>query len=123
MPILFGMNQCNTENETLIITEGQIDSLSVTEAGFENAISVPTGMNGFTWIGHCWNWVHQFKKMIVFGDKEDDKITLLEEIKHRFNLQIYAVRLEDYKDCKDANEILLAPCFIKKLFSNASSSK
>ena len=28
-PILFGMAQCNLENKTLIMTEGQIDSLSV----------------------------------------------------------------------------------------------
>ena len=53
MPILFGMYQCNLDNNTLILTEGQIDSLSVTAAGFENAVSVPTGMNGFTWIPHC----------------------------------------------------------------------
>lgn len=106
MPILFGMDQCNADNETLIITEGQIDSLSVAEAGFENAISVPTGKNGFTWISHCWNWMHQFKKLIVFGDKEEDEITLLSEIKNRFKLQISVVDKENYKDCKDANEIL-----------------
>lgn len=106
MPILFGMNHCNPENDTLIITEGQIDSLSVAEAGIENAISVPTGMNGFTWIGHCWDWVHKFKKIIVFGDREGDTITLLETIKNRFNLSVKYVNPEAYGDCKDANEIL-----------------
>lgn len=106
MPILFGMYQCNPDNETLIITEGQIDSLSVAEAGFENAISVPTGMNGFTWIAHCWDWVHQFKRIIVFGDKEGENITLLDEIRNRFNLQVLVVDSANYLDCKDANEIL-----------------
>ena len=107
MPILFGMNHCNMENKTLILTEGQLDSLSVTESGFENAVSVPTGMNGFTWVPHCWDWIHKFEKLIVFGDYEKGRISLLDEVKKRFNLKIFHVREADYLDCKDANEILL----------------
>lgn len=108
LPILFGMNQCNTENDTLIITEGQIDSLSVASCGYENAVSVPTGAKGFTWIPHCWDWIHQFKTIIVFGDYEHGEITLLEELRNRFrNLKIKSVRPEAYQDCKDANELLL----------------
>lgn len=105
-PILFGMAQCNPENKTLIMTEGQIDSLSVAEAGYENAVSVPTGKNGFTWIPHCWDWLQQFEKLIVFGDFEHGAMTLLPDMKARFNGQVWHVRPEDYKDCKDANEIL-----------------
>jgi hypothetical protein len=58
-PILFGMDQCNLENKTLIMTEGQIDSLSVVEVGFENAVSVPTGKNGYTWVPYCWDWLQR----------------------------------------------------------------
>lgn len=105
-PILFGMYQCNMENTTLIITEGQLDSLSVAECNIENAVSVPTGANGFTWIPYCWNWVNRFEKIIVFGDHEKGHITLLDDIKKRFKCEIYHVREEDYKDCKDANDIL-----------------
>ena len=105
-PILFGMSQCNPENKTLIMTEGQIDSLSVAEAGFENAVSVPTGKNGFSWVPYCWDWLQSFETLIIFGDKEGDNITLLEEMNVRFNGLVKHVRLEDYKDCKDANEIL-----------------
>ncbi|MFR6330985.1 MAG: toprim domain-containing protein [Eisenbergiella sp.] len=67
-PILFGMKQC-TDFETLVITEGQIDSLSVTEAGVKNAVSVPTGARGFTWVPHCWEWVKGSERS-VFGDFE-----------------------------------------------------
>ena len=105
-PILYGMYQCNLSNKTLIITEGQLDSLSVAECNIENAVSVPTGAKGFTWIPYCWNWVNQFEKIIVFGDHEKGQITLLDDIKSRFNCEIYHVREEDYKDCKDANDIL-----------------
>ena len=106
-PILFGMKQCNLENKTLIVTEGQLDSLSVAEAGFENAVSVPTGANGFTWVPNCWDFVSKFSEIIVFGDHEHGKITLLEEISKRFrNVKIRHVREDDYLDCKDANDIL-----------------
>ena len=105
-PILFGMSQCNMDNPVLIMTEGQIDSLSVAEAGYENAVSVPTGKNGFSWVPYCWDWLQKFKTLIIFGDKEGDNITLLDDMAARFNGLVKHVRLEDYKDCKDANDIL-----------------
>lgn len=105
--ILFGMNVCDTSNGTLIITEGQIDTLAVAEAGFNNCVSVPLGKQGFTWIPNCWDWIHEnFNTIIVFGDYENGKISLLDDINRRFNLTIKHVREEDYKDCKDANDIL-----------------
>lgn len=105
-PILFGMAQCNEENSTLIITEGQIDSLTVASCGFENAVSVPTGKKGFTWIPHCWDWLHKFTEIIVFGDYEHGEVTLLADIKSRFDwMNVKSVRPECYKGCKDANEI------------------
>ncbi|MEO2716671.1 hypothetical protein ABHA56_13730, partial [Blautia wexlerae] len=74
-PILFGMYQCNLENKTLIMTEGQLDSLSVAESGIENAVSVPNGKNGFTWVPYCWDWLQNFNTLIVFGDCERGSIT------------------------------------------------
>ena len=105
MPILFGMNHCQNY-ERLVITEGQIDSLSVTEAGVPNAVSVPTGKNGFTWVPHCWDFVKKFKEIVVFGDCENGEITLSAELSKRFK-NVKVVRTEDYLGCKDANEILL----------------
>ena len=107
MPILFGMNHC-TEGGRLVITEGQIDSLSLTEAGIENAVSVPIGMNGFTWVPHCWNWLQKFSEIVVFGDCENGHISLADTLKVKFPKKTKVVRLEDYQGCKDANEILKA---------------
>lgn len=104
-PILFGMKQCE-DFTTLVITEGQIDSLSVATAGIKNVVSVPTGANGFTWLPYCWNWINSFEEVIVFGDYEKGKITLLDELSKRLKVFVKHVREEDYKDCKDANEIL-----------------
>lgn len=105
-PILFGMAQCNLENKTLVITEGQIDSLSVAQAGIENAVSVPTGAMGFTWVPYCWDWMNNFDKIVVFGDHENGHITLYNEIAARWKYKVWHVKEEDYLDCKDANEIL-----------------
>lgn len=105
-PILFGMYQCNLDNKTLVLTEGQIDSLSVTESGIENAVSVPFGKNGFTWIPYCWDWMQNFDTLIVFGDCENGIITLLDEMRKRFKGTVKAVQQQDYRGCKDANELL-----------------
>ena len=105
-PILFGMDQCDPTNGTLVLTEGQIDSLSVAESGIKNAVSVPTGAKGFTWIPYCWDFLSKYDSLIVFGDYEHGKITLLEEMSKRFHGSVLHVRPEDYRDCKDANDLL-----------------
>ena len=107
-PILFGMQNVNYENDTLIITEGQIDSLSLTTAGIENAVSVPMGKNNFNWINTCWDFLHRFDKIIVFGDNENGEITLVDEISRKLKKhKILTVRPSDYLSCKDANDILM----------------
>ena len=107
-PILFGMYQCDPKADgRLIITEGQIDSLSVAEAGYINAVSVPNGKNGFTWLDSCREWIEtNFTQLIVFGDNEKDGMTLLDRLTQEINIEVRAVRLSDYLGCKDANEIL-----------------
>ena len=108
MPILFGMYQCNSENKTAVITEGQIDSLTLAECGIENALSVPTGCNGFTWVQHCIDWLEsRFTKIIVFGDFERGKMTLIDEIKKRIKVAdgVYRVKEKYYLGEKDANDI------------------
>ena len=104
-PILFGMAQCEGFGR-LVVTEGQIDSLSVATAGIANAVSVPNGAKGFTWVPYCWDWINKFQEVVVFGDFEKGKITLLDELAARLRCTVKHVRPEDYMGCKDANEIL-----------------
>ena len=106
-PILFGIQNVNYENDTLVITEGQIDSLSLTVAGIENAVSVPMGKNNFEWINTCWGFLGKFKEIVVFGDNENGTITLANEISEQLKQHVIkVVRKENYHGCKDANEIL-----------------
>lgn len=105
MPILFGMNRCE-DFTRLVITEGQIDSLSLATAGIKNAVSVPTGAVGFTWLANCWDWINKFEEIVVFGDCEKGKITLIETLEKRLQKKVKCVRMEDYLCEKDANDIL-----------------
>lgn len=104
-PILFGMAQCE-DFKRLIITEGQIDSLSVAECGIKNAVSVPTGAQGFTWLSACWDWINCFDEVIVFGDREYGKITLIDTLSKRLKTKVKCVQAADYLCEKDANDIL-----------------
>lgn len=105
MPILFGMDRCEGFDR-LIITEGQIDSLSLAQAGIKNAVSVPTGAMGFTWLENVWDWILKFSEVVVMGDHEKGKITLVDELSRRLPMPLKVVHAEDYLGEKDANDIL-----------------
>lgn len=108
-PCLFGMGECDYVTSTIIMTEGQFDALAVSAAGFGNVVSVPTGKTGFKWFDESdisKDFLYRFDELIIFGDREGDEISLLEPMKERYKGKIKHVRIEDYKDCKDANDIL-----------------
>ena len=123
-PILFGMDRC-TDRGTLVITEGQLDSLSLAEAGIPNAVSVPNGSKAFTWLRWCKEFVESFEKVVVFGDMERTGMTLIREISDRVKVQVFGVRKVDYLECKDANEILCAfgPEELRTAVANAEPYK
>lgn len=93
------------QNGKISVT-GNCDSLSVATAGIENATSVPNGAQGMTWVPYCFNWVSKFEEIVVFGDFEKGNMTLLEDFQKRFPNKIKHVREQDYRGCKDANELL-----------------
>lgn len=106
MPILFGMKQATDYSKPLIVTEGQIDSLSVAQAGIPNAVSVPTGAKGMTFYPICRDWIERFPEVIIFGDYENGKITLVDEFKARLSKPMRVVQPRYYLGEKDANDIL-----------------
>lgn len=106
-PYLFGVQTWNRSFDRMVLYEGQLDAMSGFESGIENSFSVPGGAKGFTWWPASYDFVSQFKEIVIFGDYEKESITLVDEMKQRYNGAIRCVRPDDYKDCKDANEILL----------------
>ena len=105
-PILFGMGECDPDCDTVVITEGQIDSLSCAEAGIRNAVSVPSGKTNFAWLTNCKEWLKRFNTIIVFGDMENGQMSLPDTISKKCSNKIKAVRKQDYLGEKDANAIL-----------------
>ena len=116
-PILFGMNMVSF-NKPLIITEGEIDCLSLYEAGCTNAVSVPSGCNNLDWINNCWEWLENFNQIIIFGDNDEPGMDMVSTVMKRLGEDRCMVPKEypeliyngkDYnRACKDANEILYA---------------
>lgn len=105
-PILYLMNLCSID-KPLIITEGEIDTLSLIEAGIENTVSVPSGAEDLTWLDTCWNWLQQFNNIILFGDNDEPGREMIQKLIVRLGAyRCYTIPTELYKGCKDANEIL-----------------
>lgn len=115
--ILFGMDNVSL-NKTLIITEGEMDAMSIYESGLSNVVSVPCGCNNFEWIENCFDWLEQFQQIILFGDNDEPGIEMVNTLMKRLGEDRCLIPKEypelvfngkDYnRQCKDANEILKA---------------
>ena len=109
-PVLFGMDMC-VFSKPLIICEGQIDAMSLYEAGIPNVVSVPSGCEDLTWIETCYDWLEKFKAIILFGDNDEPGKRMVQSVIRRLDESRCKV-VEDYPDnpsgtqCKDANEVL-----------------
>ena len=112
-PILFGMDT-TTFNKPLIITEGEIDTLALYEAGLSNIVSVPMGCNNLEWINNCWDWIENFNQIILFGDSDEYGREMVATLATRLGEDRCMIpdeypEIPNSKDgsiCKDANEIL-----------------
>lgn len=119
-PVLFNMNKCDP-SKPLVITEGEIDALSLIESGYANVVSVPNGSQNMQWIEENWDWLEQFTKIIIWSDNDEPGIKLRKEAIHRlgswrtYYIEItdrvpneYGDKFPELKDklIKDANELL-----------------
>jgi twinkle protein len=57
-------------SKPLIITEGQIDTLSIYEAGYVNIASVPNGGSNTKWISNSKSFYKQFPEVYYFSDND-----------------------------------------------------
>jgi KaiC/GvpD/RAD55 family RecA-like ATPase/5S rRNA maturation endonuclease (ribonuclease M5) len=69
-PILFGLDKVSYSDE-LIITEGQIDCMTLYEAGFRNVVSVPGGAQNEQWIDNNYEELQRFPSILLFGDGDE----------------------------------------------------
>lgn len=109
-PVLFGMDLCTTDFP-LVIVEGEIDAMSLYEAGARNVVSVPCGCDNLKWIEECWEFLEKFNEITIFGDNDVPGKQMVNNIVKRLGEARCSV-VENYPlkangaECKDANEIL-----------------
>lgn len=90
-----------------IITEGEIDTASFVECGFENVVSVPNGANGTEYLD---NYIEEYfddKETIYIAVDTDRKgLELRSDMIRRFGAE--RCKIVSYgPECKDANEHLV----------------
>ena len=95
--------------EYCIIVEGEMDALSIYEAGIPNVVSVPNGAtlnsNNLDYLDNCIDYFTDKEKIIIAVDQDEPGQALQQELVRRLGAEICF--LADFEDCKDANEYLL----------------
>lgn len=119
-PVLFGMDLCDGD-KALCLCEGQIDAMSLYEAGIRNVVSVPSGCENFQWIDSCYEWCNRFKTIILFGDNDQPGRKMINTLVRRLGDERCLVVTEYPDGCKDANDILVnyGPEVLKNVFESA----
>ena len=95
--------------EYCIIVEGEMDALSLYEAGIENVVSVPNGAtlntNNLDYLDSCIDYFEDKEKIIIAVDADEAGQALQRELVRRLGAEV--CYLADFNGCKDANEYLL----------------
>lgn len=95
--------------EYCIIVEGEMDVLSLHEAGITNAISVPNGAtlnrNNLDYLDNCIDYFADKERVLLAVDNDEAGEALRQEFIRRLGSEV--CYLVDFQDCKDANEYLL----------------
>ena len=95
--------------EYCVIVEGEMDALSLYEAGIHNVVSVPNGAtlnsNNLDYLDNCIDYFEDKEKVIIAVDADEAGQALQTELVRRLGAEV--CYLADFNGCKDANEYLL----------------
>ena len=100
--------------ETIIITEGEMDALSMVQAGFTNVVSVPDGATApnsnpsdrkFSYLLSAEEYLMGAKQVILCTDSDKAGQHLRDELSRRIGRE-KCCKVEFPHDCKDMNEVL-----------------
>jgi twinkle protein len=117
------------DSEMTIITEGEIDKLSMEAAEFPNSVSVPDGApsaetknysSKFNYLDTCEVRLNEVKQFIIAVDNDEPGKLLEEELARRLGWGRCS-RVVWPENCKDANEVLIkyGPDAIKRAIKEA----
>ena len=95
--------------EYCVIVEGEMDALSLHEAGIPNVVSVPNGAtlgtNNLDYLDNCIYYFTDKEKVILALDGDEAGQALQNEFIRRLGAEVCFIATFD--DCKDSNEYLL----------------
>ena len=95
--------------EYCVIVEGEMDALSLHEAGIPNVVSVPNGAtlgtNNLDYLDNCIDYFTDKEKVILALDGDEAGQALQSEFIRRLGAEVCFIATFD--DCKDSNEYLL----------------
>ena len=98
------------DTDEAVICEGEMDCLSLYEAGIYNAVSVPNGAGigdmQLRYLDSCWEYFENKNRVILFTDNDQPGNKLKEELSRRIGVE-KCLYIEYPEDCKDANEVLI----------------
>ena len=105
--IFYGLDNISTM-ETIYIVEGEMDALSLHEAGVYSVCSVPNGASKgnqrLEYLDNCWEFFKDKKEIILCTDNDQAGLALKNELARRFGQ--YRCKYVEFGDYKDANEVL-----------------
>lgn len=97
-------------SKEIIITEGEMDCLTVYQAGFDHVVSVPNGAqkgnSKMEYLDNCFEYFTEAEKVILCVDNDEAGKILEEELCRRIGRE-KCFLVEYPKGCKDINEVLL----------------
>lgn len=108
--VFFGLDVADMNTGPIVICEGEMDALSLYEAGIHRAISVPNGASkgnqNLEYLDNCWEFFSGTDKIILATDNDEPGLALREELSRRLGRDRckYLVYPEG---CKDANDVVV----------------
>lgn len=107
--VLFNLDAITGKTRALI-TEGEIDAMSVHEVGFMEVCSVPNGASKgnqrLDYIDNCWSAFSECEKIYIATDNDEPGIALKNELVRRLGRD-RCHQIEYPTGCKDLNEVLV----------------
>ncbi|KAM0905708.1 hypothetical protein ACQ4PT_017224 [Festuca glaucescens] len=136
--ILYGLDDIKQARDVIIV-EGEIDKLSMEEAGYRNCVSVPDGAPAqvsnklpdkdhdkkYQYLWNCKEYLDSASRIILATDADPPGQVLAEELARRLGKErcwrVSWPKKNETEFCKDANEVLmfLGPQALKKVIEGA----
>lgn len=106
--IFYGLDNIK-ELDTVYIVEGEIDALSLHEAGLYSVCSVPNGASKgnqkLEYLDNCYKYFENKQTIVICTDNDAPGLALRNELARRFGF--YKCKYVDFGEFKDANDVLV----------------